>query len=141
MIVVITHLLDTSVYSQRLRKVPLQSVVHRWSDLGNASLAISTICEAEVLFGLEKKASARLRIEYEQYLKNQLVVLPLDRNVIETYARIKAETLSAGLVIGEFDLLIGATALANKLTVATLNTKDFAKIPGLVVEDWSEINT
>lgn len=66
------------------------------------------------------------------------MVLPLDRNVIETYAHIKDETLSAGLVIGEIDLLIGVTALANKLTIATLNTKDFAKIPGLAAEDWSQ---
>lgn len=133
----ITHLLDTSVYSQRLRRHPHPGTVQRWSELGNASLAISTICEAEVLFGLEKKASARLWAEYEHYLKNQLVALPLDRKAIETYARIKAETLSAGLSIGEFDLLIGATALANNLKVATLNAKDFLKIPGLMLEDWS----
>ena len=90
-----------------------------------------------MLFGLEKKASVRLWAEYEHYLKNQLVVLPLDSKVIETYARIKAGTLRAGLSIGEFDLLIGATALANNLKVATLNTKDFSKIPNLVIEDWS----
>ena len=57
--------------------------------------------------------------------------------MIETYARIKAGTLRAGLSIGEFDLLIGATALANNLKVATLNTKDFSNIPNLVIEDWS----
>jgi len=133
----ITHLLDTSVYSQRLRKSPVPGVVQRWSSLGNAALAISSICEAEILFGLEKKGSERLWAEYDHYLKNQLVLLPLDRSVLETYARIKAEMQTAGLVIGEFDLLIGATAIANKLILATLNTKDFSKIPGLVVEDWS----
>ena len=133
----LTHLLDTSVYSQRLRRHPHPGTVRHWSELGNAALAISTICEAEVLFGLEKKASARLWTEYEHYLKNQLVVLSLDRKAIETYARIKAETLSAGLSIGESDLLIGATALTNNLKVATLNAQDFSKIPNLIVEDWS----
>ncbi len=133
----LTHLLDTSVYSQRLRRHPHEGTVRRWSALGNARCAISTICEAELLFGLEKKASPRLWAEYEHYLKNQLVVVSLDRKAIETYAQIKAETQSRGLVIGEFDLLIGATALANKLTLATLNTKDFTKIPNLEVEDWS----
>lgn len=133
----ITHVLDTSVYSQRLRRHPHAGTVQRWSALGNARCAISTICEAEVLFGLEKKASPRLWTEYEHYLINQLVVLPLDRKAIESYAKIKAETLSAGLVLGEFDLLIGATAIANGLKLATLNTKDFSKIPGLIVEDWS----
>lgn len=133
----ITHLLDTSVYTERLRKDPLQTVIKNWSDSGNASLAISSICEAEVLFILEKQASHRLWTEYKLYLKNQLVVLPLDSHVLETYGRIKAEIAKIRLFMGEFDLLIGATALANNLTVATLNAKEFEKIPGLVVEDWS----
>lgn len=132
----ITHLLDTSVYSQRLKRQPLPEVVRRWSGLGDARLAISVICEAEILYGLEKKGSARLWTEYEHYLKHQLVVLPLERKVIETYARLKAALQGQGLSLGEFDLLIGATALAHQLKLATLNAKDFTKIPGLVVEDW-----
>lgn len=134
----ITHLLDTSVYSQRLKRQPIQAVVRRWSDLGDAKLAISTICEAELLFGLEKKNSARLWTEYKQYLKNKLVVLPLDRKTIEMYAAIKSELIVQGLTVGEFDLLIGATALANKLRLATLNTRDFLKIESLEVEDWGQ---
>lgn len=133
-----THLLDTSVYSQRLKRRPLRKVVRRWSDLGDAKLAISTICEAEILFGLEKKNAERLWTEYEHYLKHKLIALPLERKVIETYARLKAELQASGLTVGEFDLLIGATALANNLKLATLNTKDFAKIPGLELEDWSQ---
>jgi tRNA(fMet)-specific endonuclease VapC len=133
----ITHLLDTSVYSQRLRRQPVENVILRWSALGDAKLAISTICEAELLFGLEKKNSPRLWGEYDHYLKHKLVVLPLDRKVIELYARTKSDLLASGVTVGEFDLLIGTTALANKLTLATLNVKDFAKIPSLKVEDWS----
>lgn len=133
----ITHLLDTSVYSQRLKRAPIKEVVRRWSELGDANFAISTICEAELLFGLEKKNSQRLWAEYDHYLKHKLVVLPVDRKVIEVYARTKADLLAEGVSVGEFDLLIGATALANGLKVATLNMKDFRKISGLIVEDWS----
>ena len=133
----ITHLLDTSVYSQRLRRQPDKGVIHRWTQLGDAKLAISTICEAELHYGLEKKNSRRLWIEYENYLKNKLVVLPIDRKVIETYAKQKAELQSQGVLIGEFDLLIGATAFSNGLKLATLNKKDFTRIPGLIVEEWS----
>lgn len=133
----LTHLLDTSVYSQRLRRLPAPEVVRRWAELGDGKLAISTICEAELLFGLEKKNSQRLWAEYDHYLKHKLIVLPLDRAVIGAYARLKAELQNAGVSIAEFDLLIGATALANGLKLATLNTKHFTKIPGLVVEDWA----
>lgn len=51
----ISHLLDTSVYSQRLRPRPLPSVVDRWRRLGDSSLAISCICEAELRYGLASR--------------------------------------------------------------------------------------
>ncbi|MFP4158014.1 MAG: type II toxin-antitoxin system VapC family toxin [Opitutales bacterium] len=131
------YLLDTSVYSQRLRRQPHPGVVRRWSAGGDASFSISIICEAEVLYGLEKKAAPRLWTEYREFLQNKLVVLPLDRKVIEIYAKIKARLQSNGCSVGEFDLLIAATALANRLTLATLNVRDFSKVPGLQCEDWS----
>lgn len=133
----ITHLLDTSVYSQRLRPRPIENVVSNWEALGDSRIAISTICEAELLYGLEKKNSPRLWREYDEYLKNKLVVLPLDQKAIEVYAKIKSALSSQGTVVGEFDLLIGATALSNGLKIATLNIRDFSKIPKLEVEDWS----
>jgi tRNA(fMet)-specific endonuclease VapC len=131
------YLLDTSVYSQRLRKTAHPKVVERWSAAGDASMAISVICEAEVLYGLEKKDAPRLWTEYRGFLQNKLLVLPMDRKVIETYAKTKAEIQSKGYTVGEFDLLIAATALANQLTLATLNIRDFSKVPRLQVEDWS----
>jgi tRNA(fMet)-specific endonuclease VapC len=111
--------------------------VRRWSAAGDASLAISIVCEAEVLYGLEKKDADRLWVEYREFLQNKLVILPLDRKVIEIYAKTKAEIQASGHTVGEFDLLIAATALANQLTIATMNVRDFSKVPNLRFEDWS----
>ena len=36
----------------------------------------------------------------------------------------------------EFDLLIGATAIENKLTLVTDNTKDFKNLDGIKMENW-----
>lgn len=131
------YLLDTSVYSQRLRQEPHPGVVQRWSSVGDAALAISIICEAEVLYGLEKKDAPRLWTEYRSFLQNRIVILPLDRKVIEIYARTKSAIQANGCTLGEFDLLIAATGIAHQLTVATLNVRDFSKVPELRFEDWS----
>lgn len=133
----ISHLLDTSVYSQRLRPKPLQSVVNRWRRLGDASLAISAICEAELRYGLARRKSERLWREYHEFVEDRLVLLPVDKRVSSIFGEIKAVTEACGKPKADFDLLIAATALAHKLILATLNPRHFEGIPGLQVEDWA----
>lgn len=133
----ISHLLDTSVYSQRLRPRPLPSVVDRWRRLGDSSLAISGICEAELRYGLARRKSERLWREYHDFLENRLVLLPVDKAVADIYGEIKAAMEVRGKPRADFDLLIAATALSHRLVLVTLNPRHFDGIPGLTVEDWS----
>ncbi|MDE0027014.1 MAG: type II toxin-antitoxin system VapC family toxin [Spirochaetaceae bacterium] len=136
----ITHLLDTSVYSQPIRKAPLRSVQRRWAAVGDRSLSTSVICEAEVLQGLEAKGSDRLWRAYRSVLKGRVNVLPVDVRVAEHYARVQAAAARIGRTRPAFDLLIAATALVHGLILATCNARHFAGIEGLPVEDWSRDN-
>ncbi len=133
----LTHLLDTSVYSQPIKREPLLSVMQRWGALGDQSLCSSIICEAEVIQGLEIKNSPKLRQAYEAILKNRLPIFPVDLGVARIYARLQAAFVKNGRVKPVFDLLIAATALAHKLILVTCNFRDFEDIEGLIVEDWS----
>ena len=100
-------------------------------------MSTSVICEAEVLQGLEAKASDRLWRAYRAVLKDRVPVLPVDIRVAEHYARVQAASTRAGRTRPAFDLLIAATALAHELTLATCNVRHFDGIVGLSVEDWS----
>ena len=133
-----THLLDTSVYCQPVKPVPLVSVQNRWTILGDERLAVSTICEAELLYGLELKGSAKLNAHYNHLLKDRLRLLPVDAEVARVFARLKAWAKRKGHSCSDFDFLIAATAKANNLTLATLNIRHFQWIEGLAVEDWSQ---
>ena len=133
----ITHLLDTSVYSQPIRKAPLRSVQRRWATVGDRSLSTSVVCEAEVLQGLEAKGSDRLWRAYRSVLKGRVHVLPVDVRVAGHYARVQAAASRIGRTRPAFDLLIAATALVHGLTLATCNVRHFAGIEGLPIEDWS----
>lgn len=135
----LTHLLDTSVYSQRLKSQPLKSVVERWKKLGDQAAAISSVCEAELLYGLEKRGSERLWLEYRLYLCNRLVILPVDHSVAAVYGRLRHLMEDQGQPRSDFDLLIAATAVAHNLCLATLNWRHFEGIPDLRVENWGEL--
>jgi predicted nucleic acid-binding protein len=137
MIVAPTHLLDTSVYSQALKPAPLPSVVHRWQQLGDDRLAVSVICEAELLYGLALSGSGRLLASYERVLKDRLRMLAVDPTVAAAFASAKAAQRKKGQMVPDLDLLIAATAKAHGLVVATTNTKHFAVLEGVAVEDWS----
>ena len=107
--------------------------------MGNRVLAVSACCEAELLFGLQKKQSKRLWKEYDVFLKDQLTLLPFSYKEAVEYARIRQTMSEKGRPIADMDIQIGATALANGLTLATLNVRHFQEIPGLKVEDWASI--
>ncbi len=134
----LTHLLDTSVYCQPLQPKPLPSVQSRWRALGDEALAISAVCEAELLYGLELKQSRKLVAQYQALLKNRLHLLPVDAAVAGSFSQIKAAAKQKGQARSDFDFLIAATAKAHALILVTLNYRHFAGIEGLAVEDWSK---
>jgi tRNA(fMet)-specific endonuclease VapC len=137
----VTHLLDTSVYSQPIRKKPVQTAIDRWQAVGDTAVVSSVICEAEVLFGIrnEKRKNSSTKIDetYARLLKGKCDLLPVDYAVAEAYAELRDDLQSRGKKVAHMDLLIAATARVNNLIVATLNTKDFAIMQGITVEDWS----
>lgn len=133
-----THLLDTSVYSQPVRRTRHPVVAARWQALDAAAVVVSAVCEAELLYGLQKNGSPQMRETYDTILKGRFPVLPVDSDVAATYADLRTECERRGITIAGMDLLIAATAMKHGLIVATLNISHFAAIPGLSVEDWSQ---
>jgi len=135
--VALTHLLDTSVFCQPIKPRPLASVIQRWEALGDHALAVSVLCQAEVLYGIALKGSSRLQAAYEAVLAGRLTVFPVDEAEGRTYAAMRAALQQTGQRVPDLDLLIAATARTHGLIVATLNMRHFSRIPDLSVEDWS----
>ena len=132
-----SHLLDTSVYCQPLKPRPLPTVERRWTAMGDSAVVVSVICEAELRYGLELNPSAKLLALYESSIKGRFRILPVDSLVAGVFGELKAACRRRGLPLGDFDLLIAATARAHGLILATLNARPFQRIEGLEVEDWS----
>jgi len=61
---------------------------------------------------------------------------PFDDAAAYKYAEVRVDLEARGFVVGDFDLMIAAIALAHNLILVTHNTKDFINVPGLQLEDW-----
>ena len=99
--------------------------------LDRALLGISIITLAEARFGwVKSKASAKFIAHELQRLSN-FVQLPIDPDVLEIWALLKAAVTADGISIADNDLWIGATAKARGATVVTADT-DFLSLAGHV---------
>lgn len=132
----LTHLLDTSVCSQPLKRQPNESALDRWDQLGEAA-ATAEACLGEIEWGLYKLGSERRWISYHEDILPSVTALAVDRESWSQFARMKARQEAMGRPVPDLDLLIAACAVQHKLILTTLDTNHFALIEGLRWEDWS----
>jgi tRNA(fMet)-specific endonuclease VapC len=98
---------------------------------------ISEITVAELKFGAEKSQKVvRNRLVVSTFI-SQMNILPIYSS-LDSYAQEKNRLQKQGTPIDEFDLLIGATALANDLVLVTNNTKHFKRLTDIQIEDWTQ---
>ena len=62
----------------------------------------------------------------------------LNSTASQVYGKIRADLEAQGRVIGNNDLLIAAHAMALDVTLATNNDREFLRVPGLSVENWTK---
>lgn len=132
-----TYLLDTSVYSQLLKRTPHPGVLKRWKPLPDHEIAIAAPVEMELLYGIALSPSPNLPLLYEKMLKGRFPILAFDAAAARQYAEWQAAAVRQGQTRPVVDLMIAATARVHALTLATLNLTHFAGLEGLRVEDWS----
>lgn len=131
------YLLDTSVYSQPLRRRPIIPALEHWQKAGDSDCAVSQVSISEVEWGLHYENNPQRWDKYSALLENRLQILPTGTGVWSLFAQMKARQQKLGHPISDLDLLIAACAKEQGLMVATLNSRDFSRIEGLAWEDWS----
>lgn len=128
-------MLDTNICIALIKQKPA-NVVKKFNDFQVGEICISTVTLAELRYGVAKS-------QYQE--KNQAAlddfILPLeiaefDEVAANYYGVLRANLETKGTPIGAMDLMIGAHALSQNLTIVTNNVREFKRIPKLVVVDW-----
>ena len=131
-----TYLLDTSVIVNFLRGAySTRDWIAKLSQAG--SFAISVMTFGELIYGAHRSGAYKKEGDrIEGFLNDfQITVLPMTQEIIELYAAVKYTLERTGNKLDDFDLLIGATAVATESRLVTENVRHFRKFPGITVVD------
>ncbi|MBX3000630.1 MAG: type II toxin-antitoxin system VapC family toxin [Caldilineaceae bacterium] len=131
----IRYMLDTNVCIGVINNTPpaLRQQLMRLSPM---EIAISHIVYYELAFGVRNSAHReKNQANLDHFLKYVQVLDWGDEQSLAA-AQIRCELLRRGQPIGSYDLLIAAHALSLNLILVTHNTREYARVDGLRIEDW-----
>ncbi len=131
------YMLDTNIciYIAKYQPPEVRTYFER---LKPGQLVMSVITYGELYYGANKSNQSAKALTHLEELIQDIPVTELNSNVAQAYGEIRATLEKQGKLIGNNDLWIGAHALALNLTLATNNEREFKRIPGLSVENWTK---
>jgi tRNA(fMet)-specific endonuclease VapC len=132
------YMLDADVCSYIMKRSN-DAVLKRLQKVPVSDVCISVIAKSELLFGVE--VSPRRRQDEAALTAFLGCVEVLDFPDIASlhYAQIRAALRTLGTMIGANDLFIAAHARSLELTLVTNNTREFARVPKLAIENWTVV--
>ena len=131
-------LLDTNVCIRLLNRKENEILIAKLRSLDPEQVFLSSIVKAELYYGAYRSSRRDENLFLLEQFFQAFVTVPFDGRCEKIYGQIRAELAQQGNLIGPNDLLIGATALANKITLVTHNVREFRRLSDLQIEDWEE---
>ncbi len=127
------YLLDTNICIHYLRGN--FNLDKKLEELLASELAISEITLAELVYGAENSPNPKKNNLIVEAFTSQIVILPI-YDAIYLYGKEKARLRKSGIIISDFDLLIGCTAVEKELVMVTENKREFERIKNIKLENW-----
>ena len=130
------YMLDTNICSFIMREQP-EAVLKRLEQavLRGHRIVVSAITWAEVSLASQEAGPAAQKL-VDAFCARLDAILPWDRAAVDATTEIKVALRMAGTPIGPNDTAIAGHAIAAGAVLVTNNTREFERVPGLVLEDW-----
>lgn len=129
------YLLDTNACINFLRD-PQSRIGRRLARVPYHEVALCSVVKAELFYGVQRSRDPDDARQKLTAFAAHFVSLPFDDPAAVIYGEIRAYLAQRGQLIGPNDMFIAATALAHQATLVTHNTREFNRVPGLLIEDW-----
>jgi len=132
------YMLDTDTCSYIMKRSH-DAVLERLQKVPVSDVCISVITKSELLFGVELSPRRRQDESALDAFLRYVEVLEFPDIASVHYAKIRAGLKTRGAMIGANDLFIAAHARSLGLTLVTNNTREFARVPKLAIENWMAV--
>jgi tRNA(fMet)-specific endonuclease VapC len=130
------YILDTDICSYIMKRSH-PALLERICSVPIRDQAVSVVTVAELLYGVKLSARPKqARAAFDAFIRH-LEVIEWSADAAEHYADIRANLKLRGEMIGANDLLIAAHARNLKAIMVTNNVREFRRVKGLKVENWS----
>ena len=135
--------LDTNVLSELFRPVPSKSVVEWLAAQEPPSVFITTVTQAEILYGVEVLPDSRRRTRLGAAIEKVFAsefhgrILPFDEDAARLFPKIVAGREALGRPISQLDAMIAAVARSRRAALITRNTADFEHCGIRIVNPWT----
>lgn len=130
------YLLDTNICIYIIKRKPL-SVLERFENLTADEVGISALTVAEMEYGARKSSFPEKNLAALQQFLSPFTLFPFDLQAAMEYGIIRADLETKGSPIGSLDMLIAAHAKSLNLTLVTNNEREFRRVDGLAIENWT----
>ena len=128
-------MLDTNICIDIIKQRP-RSVLDRFKHHQVGDIGISVVTLAELEYGVSASSRpTKNGVALEQFV-SPLEIAPFDRAATAAYGKLRAALEKKGQMIGSMDLLIAAHAISLDVRLVSHNSREFARVPGLTIEDW-----
>jgi tRNA(fMet)-specific endonuclease VapC len=129
-------LLDTDTCIYALKQAP--GVLEQLLSKSREDIVVSVITEAELRTGAAKSSSPIKTLKRLENFLQPLTLADFTSDDAIVYAQIRAKLERAGTPIGPLDTLIASQAVSRKLTLVSNNEREFRRVSGLHIENWSK---
>ena len=130
------RLLDTDTAIRIMRKQP--EFIKKFIGLSPDTVFISVISFHELHYGSLRSQNPAKKLAALEDLTRCLKILPFKPSSAKCSATIRESLATKGIPIGALDTLIAGHALEHELTLVTGNIREFSRVNGLTLENWSE---
>ena len=132
------YLLDTNTCVLLIRK-KAANVLQNLTQHAFTDIAVSALTVAELQYGVAKSAYPAQNAVALEYFLLPLTILPFDDEDGATYGTLRSYLEAQGTPIGAIDMLLAAQAVRKALIFVTNNVREFERVPGLTIEDWTKL--